>query len=208
MTFRPVRGSGALRRLLPCIAALTGGLSAAHAFAADAPAPSLRGRLAADISPYLQAVAVRSEHPAAAARTSAWRTSLDKVVTVLARQRVRMDADLECMAKAVHREAAGQPLSGQLAVAQVIQNRMRSGRFPTTICSVVNQPGQFFSTRDYKAPAGPRWTTALAVARLARMVDLPQVAPGALFFHAAAGASAWSGSRLKVAVIGGQVFYR
>lgn len=215
MTSRPIRGSGALRRLASCIALLTGWPCATHAHAA--PTPSLRGRLAVDAP-----APVTDPAPAAAAREGAapasvrvarprlgWKMSLDKVVAVLARERGQVDAELACVAMAVHREAGGQPLSGQLAVAQVIENRMRSGRFPRTACSVVNQPGQFFSTRGYAVAAGSRrWLTALAVARAARMGVMPQAAPGALFFHAAAVAPPWSRTRLKVARIGAQVFYR
>ena len=199
MTSRPVRRSGALRRVVSCIAFTTGGLCAAHAFAADDPTPSLRGRLAVEAP----------ADPVASPASAVWKIPLDKVVAGLVRERGRMDAELECVAKAVHREAGGQPLRGQLAVAQVIENRMRSGRFPRTACSVVNQPGQFFSTRAYAVAAGSRrWLTALAVARAARMDDMPQVVPGALFFHAAALAPPWRRTRIKLAQVGAQVFYR
>jgi spore germination cell wall hydrolase CwlJ-like protein len=119
-----------------------------------------------------------------------------------------VDAELECMAKAVHHEAANQPLKGQLAVAQVIVNRTRSGRFPKSYCAVVNQPGQFFSTARYSVHDSKRWQTALAVARLAQLASTPQVAPGALFFHATYSRPGWSHSRLMVAQIGAHVFYR
>ena len=44
-----------------------------------------------------------------------------------------VDGDLSCMAGAVYFEAKGEPLSGQLAVAEVILNRAKSGRFPKPI---------------------------------------------------------------------------
>ena len=120
-----------------------------------------------------------------------------------------LDSELECMAKVVHHEAANQSLQGQLAVAQVILNRVRSPLFPKTICGVVNQPGQFFSTRAYAAPVrSPRWRTSVAIARIAREADLPQVAPGALFYHASFVKPSWSKRRVKVGRIGENVFYR
>ena len=51
--------------------------------------------------------------------------------------------ELRCMTEAVYREAGSEPMRGRYAVAQVIMNRMRSGRFPTSVCGVVRQKGQF-----------------------------------------------------------------
>jgi hypothetical protein len=81
---------------------------------------------------------------------------LDVRVTAEGQNVASLDAELECMAKVVHHEAANQSLQGQLAVAQLILNRVKSPLFPKTICAVVNQPGQFFSTRAYAAPVRSR----------------------------------------------------
>jgi spore germination cell wall hydrolase CwlJ-like protein len=119
--------------------------------------------------------------------------------------------DLECMAKVVYHEAANQALPGQLAVAQVIINRTRGGGiFPKSVCAVVNQTGQFFLTRHYRVPPADRarWRTAVAIADLARRERLAQVAPGALFYHAAFAHPAWSRRHERIAQVGDQVFYR
>lgn len=54
-----------------------------------------------------------------------------------------------CLATAIYFEARGEPVRGQVAVGQVILNRMRSPLFPQTICGVVYQgqmhPGCQFS---------------------------------------------------------------
>ena len=50
------------------------------------------------------------------------------------------DAEQECLANAVYFEARGEPLRGQLAVAEVVMNRAASGRFPASLCGVVVQP--------------------------------------------------------------------
>lgn len=63
-----------------------------------------------------------------------------------------IDEELQCMAGAIYFEAKGEPLSGQLAVAEVILNRSKSGRFPKTVCSVVKQPGQFSFVRGGRVP--------------------------------------------------------
>ncbi len=122
-----------------------------------------------------------------------------------------MGPDVECMAKVVYHEAANQALTGQLAVAQVILNRAKAGDiFPRNVCGVVNQDGQFFKTDHYQAPAGDaaRWRTAVAIAAIAKEDHPSQVAPGALFYHAAYIQPAWSQKRRKIARIGDQVFYR
>ena len=41
------------------------------------------------------------------------------------------------MANAVYFEARGEPLAGQIAVAQTIQNRVNDWRFPNSVCEVV-----------------------------------------------------------------------
>ena len=45
----------------------------------------------------------------------------------------------KCLADAVYFEARGEPLRGQMAVAQVIINRVFSGYYPNNVCGVVYQ---------------------------------------------------------------------
>ena len=42
-----------------------------------------------------------------------------------------------CLALAIHYEAGNQPTEGQVAVAEVIMNRVDSPRYPDTVCGVV-----------------------------------------------------------------------
>ncbi len=133
------------------------------------------------------------------------------VATRLNRPARPIGSDVECMAKVVYHEAANQALPGQLAVAQVIMNRVNGGAiFAKTVCGVVNQGGQFFRTRRFKVPAHDRarWRTAVAIAALAQEQRLSQVAPGALFYHAAYVRPAWSHQHEKIAQVGDQIFYR
>ena len=62
-------------------------------------------------------------------------------------------AELACLAGAIFYESKGEPLAGQLAVAEVIINRTKSGRFPKSICGVVTQRGQFSFVRGGRIPA-------------------------------------------------------
>jgi N-acetylmuramoyl-L-alanine amidase len=71
-----------------------------------------------------------------------------------------LDAEDECLATAVYFEAKGESARGQRAVAQVIVNRTRSGRFPASLCGVVRQRGQFSFVRRGRLPAAPRGCAA------------------------------------------------
>ena len=120
------------------------------------------------------------------------------------------DAETDCLARAVYYESKGEPLTGQLTVAEVILNRARSGRFPATICGVVRQPGQFSFVRRGHIPTPPAssrdWRVAVGVAQVA-MHDLADgAAPRALFFHARHVSPRWRLTR--VATVGNHVFYR
>jgi N-acetylmuramoyl-L-alanine amidase len=120
-------------------------------------------------------------------------------------------AEHECLASAVYFEAKGEPLQGQLSVAEVVLNRARSGRFPASVCGVVKQRGQFSFVRGGRLPAVRRdsaaWRKAVAVAHIAREDLAEGSAPKALFFHARRVSPRWS-RVTRVAAVGNHVFYR
>jgi spore germination cell wall hydrolase CwlJ-like protein len=121
-----------------------------------------------------------------------------------------MDPELACLAIGVYYEAKGEPLEGQLAVADVILNRTTSGRFPSSVCSVLKQPGQFSFVRGGRLPqpalSARAWRTAVAVATVARDDTWESNVPRALFFHARQVSPGW---RLaKVGAVGNHIFYR
>lgn len=121
------------------------------------------------------------------------------------------DAEHDCLAGAVYFESKGEPLQGQLSVAEVVINRARSGRFPTSICGVVKQKGQFSFVRGGRIPAIARtsvaWRKAVAIAQIA-LDDLADgAAPRAMFFHATYVRPGWRGLT-RIATIGNHVFYR
>jgi len=118
--------------------------------------------------------------------------------------------ELECLATGIYFESKSEPLAGQLAVGEVIVNRAKSGRFPTTYCGVLTQRGQFSFVRRGSIPFVPRtnrqWLTAVAVAKIVAQKLKTSAAPNALFFHARYVSPKW---RLKrVASIGNHIFYR
>ena len=56
--------------------------------------------------------------------------------------------DVNLLAHLIHGEARGEPYTGKVAVAAVVINRTRDGRFPKTIASVIYQPGAFDAVSD------------------------------------------------------------
>ncbi len=119
-----------------------------------------------------------------------------------------IDQELTCLAKIVVHEAGNQSHTGQLAVAQVVMNRVRSGRFANTICGVALQRGQFFNVHAYNPPRDARWRRAVAIAHDARNEISAPVIGNAVFFRAAQASSAFFNSRPRVGQIGNHVFYR
>ncbi len=118
--------------------------------------------------------------------------------------------ELRCLAGAIYFEGRGEPLAGQLAVAQVILNRTKSGRFPTDVCNVIKQRGQFSFVRGGEIPAvspsRSAYRTAVAVAKVALAQAWDSTAGKALYFNTPGNRP---GVRVqKVAAIGNHIFYR
>ena len=55
---------------------------------------------------------------------------------------LRMEKQIMCLAKNIYYEAGMESQQGKFAVAQVTVNRVNSGKFPSTVCGVVNQRTQ------------------------------------------------------------------
>jgi spore germination cell wall hydrolase CwlJ-like protein len=121
-----------------------------------------------------------------------------------------LDKDLVCMAKVVMHEAGNQPRAGQLAVAQLVMNRVGKSRFGNSVCEVVNQPGQFFHTASYHPRRDSQnWANAVEVSRQAMAGDADQVVPGAVYFHSAHYApNRFFRSRERLSMVGDHIFYR
>lgn len=140
-------------------------------------------------------------------QSKATSSTLVKRVAKFSSEQAVSDAH-RCLARVVYAESKGEPVQGQLAIAQVVLNRTRAGgRFPKTICSVVQQPGQFADLQrlviDY---SGETWKQAVGVARVAMSNQWEQIVGNALYFHATYVSPDWPFKR--VARIGRHIFYR
>ncbi len=72
-------------------------------------------------------------------------------------------ADMNLLARCVYAEARGEPYAGQVAVAAVVLNRIRSNKFPNTVSGVIYQSGAFTAVDDGQINLTPNQTAYNAV---------------------------------------------
>lgn len=70
--------------------------------------------------------------------------------------------DLNLLSRLVYGEARGEPYSGQVAVAAVVLNRVRSSSFPNTVSGVIYQRGAFDVVTDGQINLTPNSTARKA----------------------------------------------
>jgi spore germination cell wall hydrolase CwlJ-like protein len=118
--------------------------------------------------------------------------------------------DLACLAEAIYFEARGTGDKGEAAVAHVVVNRAKSGKFPRSVCGVVGDGCQFSYRCDGRADAltDPKSRAKAFRTAEAVLTGAPDITQGALFFHSARAAPGWFNTRPRVGTIGGNVFYR
>lgn len=112
--------------------------------------------------------------------------------------------DLYLLAKCVYAEARGESYTGQVAVAAVILNRVKSPNFPNTISGVIYQPWAFTAVTDGQINLEPN-QSAYNAARDAMNGWDPTY--GCLYYYNPKTAtSKWIYSRQTVVTIGSHVF--
>jgi spore germination cell wall hydrolase CwlJ-like protein len=114
------------------------------------------------------------------------------------------DTQYQILVRVIHAEAGGEPLKGQVAVAAVLLNRIRSGRFPKSISANVFRNGEFESVSN-----GYIWSEPTASAYKAAKLALQGWDPtyGALYFYNPAKTySSWIWSRPIHTRIGNHYF--
>lgn len=123
-----------------------------------------------------------------------------------------------CLATAIYFEARGESVHGQLAVAQVVMNRVRSSLYPDTICGVVYQGQlrrtgcQFSFTCDGRADVPKdkeKWRKANELAK--RVTDgeswLGDIGR-ATHYHANYVKPRWQREMNRIKQVGRHIFYR
>ncbi len=128
-----------------------------------------------------------------------------------------LDPPVRCLAQAIYFEARGEPFEGQMAVAQVVMNRVADPRYPGGICAVVFQNAdrrhrcQFSFACDGKSdrPRDRRaWQSALRLARLIHAGPLRDLTAASTHYHADYVAPYWAGQLDRTVKIGRHQFYR
>lgn len=126
------------------------------------------------------------------------------------------DDEWHCLAEALYHEARGESLTGQIAVAEVILNRRDSGRYPDTVCGVVQQgtgekwmcqfsyycDGLSDEIRDEES-----WDLMGRIARVMLDGAPRDLTDGAMFYHTNAVHPYWAEEFFQTAEIGAHLFY-
>ena len=123
----------------------------------------------------------------------------------------------ECLSQALYFEARGETVKGQFAVAEVIMNRVKSARFPDSLCGVIRQGTgkryqcQFTYTCDGHAEVIREPQAFERVSKVARAVMdgvTGNLTDGATHYHTKAVRPRWSRVYHQTAQIGDHIFYR
>lgn len=126
-------------------------------------------------------------------------------------------AEQQCLAEAVYFEARGEPFDGQVAVAEVVLNRVRNPAYPNTICGVVYQNKNLYNRCQFsfacdfipdRVIPGPAWDQAQLIARetTAGRLSVPGLTT-ATHYHATYVRPRWASLFKREKQIGLHVFY-
>ncbi len=140
--------------------------------------------------------------------------------------KVFADRDLNCMAQNVYFEAASESFVGQIAVAQVVMNRVQSEHFPSTPCDVIFEGPRYISSKGNILPVKHRcqfswycdgkfesindkkaWDLAVNVAMRVLLKTLPDITEGSLWYHSTSVNPYWAKTKTKVTQIDNHIFY-
>lgn len=114
------------------------------------------------------------------------------------------ESDINLIARVVYGEARGESYTGQVAVAAVILNRVKSSSFPNSVSGVIYQNGAFDAVADGQYNLTPNSSAVKAVKDAINGWDPTY---GSLYYYNPKTATnAWIRSRPIVVTIGNHVF--
>ena len=114
------------------------------------------------------------------------------------------ESELSLLARLVSGEARGEPYIGQVAVAAVVLNRVRSDEFPDTVSGVIFQPGAFDAVWDGQFDMTPT-DSAIRAARDA-MNGWDPTGGCTYYYNPATATNSWIWSRQVQLTIGQHAF--
>jgi hypothetical protein len=128
------------------------------------------------------------------------------------------EKELWCMSQAIYFEARGESYKGQIAVAQVVLNRLHHRLYPKTICGVVFQNQTMRNACQFsfacdgipeRVTNAKAWRQAQEIAKgaIAGKLYVPEVGK-ATHYHATYVRPAWAPRMKKVTHIGHHIFYQ
>ena len=129
----------------------------------------------------------------------------------------KSNKQMACLAEALYFEARGEPIKGQLAVGEVILNRVEDPRYPSSICKVINQGTgrrfacQFTYTCDGKLETVNErkpYEMALKIAKILMTTHDRRLTRGSTHYHSNYVNPKWSKKFERVAKFGRHIFYR
>ena len=114
--------------------------------------------------------------------------------------------DLFWLSRVIYRESGNQSLEGQMAVGNVVLNRVASSIFPDTVESVLAQKNQFSCYKSGALAKTDPSKTSIIAAKLVMDGGVVEETRGALYFDS--GANSWAArNKQHIATIGGHKFY-
>ena len=137
-----------------------------------------------------------------------------------------LETALMCMAFNIYHEANNQSMLGQLAVGQVVMNRVEDSRFPNTVCEVVKEAVTYKNTdkpvlhkcqfswycdgkKDEPNYDSKSWSNALKYAVVVLSGDITlDFTDGATHYHATYVRPAWAKTKTRTTRIDRHIFYR
>ncbi|MBX2869033.1 MAG: cell wall hydrolase [Acidiferrobacterales bacterium] len=119
--------------------------------------------------------------------------------------------ELGCLAMNIYHEGRGESAKGRAAIASVTMNRVRSKRYPNTVCEVVWQRRQFSWThiapRHHVITDHESWQQAIVVARLFLSGAQVSLVGNATHYHSVNVQPNWQDESKLVALVGDHYFY-
>ena len=121
---------------------------------------------------------------------------------------------IKCMAENTYFEAGHEPKKGKIAVNNVVLNRAKDKRFPSTPCGVINQRTARVCQFSWKCEGGKRigdmaaYRKSLAIAENVYLGNYGDVTKGAKFYHADYVSPSWGRVFDRTTKIGAHIFYR
>ncbi|NLB88172.1 MAG: spore cortex-lytic enzyme [Syntrophomonadaceae bacterium] len=112
--------------------------------------------------------------------------------------------DMYDLARVVHGEARGESFTGQVAIAAVVLNRLKSDKFGNTVQEIIYEPGAFTAVADGQYYLEPNATAYQAVEAALKGWD---PTGGAIYYwNPVTATSKWVWSRTIINQIGKHVF--